>query len=231
MTANHHPDRANHTRKNDAYATSDTPVDNANYQCLDSATPENQPSTCDFACNGGGDSPQLVGHDGNDDKRPARGYKWADATPGNVIALKHGAHSLRYVNADVEALRPIFFAAFPWIEERGDIFAVDRFLHKEIQAGRLRRYIDQIIEKDGVGAVPDGDWKNLNAADAQAAKFGDRLGLDPTSRARLQQAVAPADSSLVAQLAAAAKNRTVLTTTATTSQPPELEDGGSDDAA
>jgi hypothetical protein len=147
-----------------------------------------------------------------------------------VLALKHGAHSLRYVNADVEALRPIFYEAFPWLEDV-DVFAVDRFLHKEVQAGRLRRYIDGIIDQAGVGAVPDGDWKNLNAADAQAAKFGDRLGLDPTSRARLQQAVAPADSSLVAQLAAAAKNRTVLTTTAVvTDRPAQLEDGG-DDAA
>jgi hypothetical protein len=160
---------------------------------------------------------------------PARGYSWPPFEGENVAALKHGAHSLRYVNADVEALRPIFFEAFPWLEDF-DIFAVDRFLHKEVQAGRLRRYIDGIIEKDGVGAVPDGDWKNLNAADAQAAKFGDRLGLDPTSRARLQQAVAPTDSSLVAQLAAAAKNRTVLTTTAVVTQPAQLEDGG-DDAA
>jgi hypothetical protein len=140
-----------------------------------------------------------------------------------VIALKHGAHSLRYVNADVEAMRPVFFEMYPWIEERGDIFAVDRFLHKEIQAGRLRRYIDQIIEQAGVGAVPDGDWKNLNAADAQAAKFGDRLGLDPTSRARLQQTVASTGASLVEQLAHAAKNRTVLTTTVLVDQPAELE--------
>jgi hypothetical protein len=160
--------------------------------------------------------------------KPARGYKWADATPGNTLALKHGAHSLRYVSADVEAMRPIFFEMYPWIEERHDVFAVDRFLHKEIQAARLRRYIDEIIETAGVGAVPDGDWKNLNAADAQAAKFGDRLGLDPTSRARLQQTVASTGASLVEQLAHAAKSRSVIATATVNDQPAEVEEG--DDA-
>ena len=37
---------------------------------------------------------------------PARGYKWADATAGNMLTLKSGTHSPHAIAAVADALRP-----------------------------------------------------------------------------------------------------------------------------
>jgi hypothetical protein len=44
--------------------------------------------------------PELTRKDGTTTRSegPARGYKWADAAPGNALAVRHGANSARLVS-------------------------------------------------------------------------------------------------------------------------------------
>ncbi len=128
--------------------------------------------------------------------RPARGYSWPDATPGNTIALKHGANSPRAIAARAELIRPRLFEVCPWLHETHDVIAVDRFLRAESRALILHSYIAGICDGPGAAKVPVKVWEQATAADNLAARLGNTLGLDPTGRARLQQTVASTEASL-----------------------------------
>jgi hypothetical protein len=119
-----------------------------------------------------------------------------DFTPGNTVALKHGANSPTAVAARAELVRPRLFEVCPWLHEMHDVIAVDRFLRAEARALILHEYIAGICDTTGPAKVPVKVWEQATAADNLAARLGNTLGLDPSGRARLQQTVASTQATL-----------------------------------
>jgi hypothetical protein len=126
---------------------------------------------------------------------PARGYRWEPFKVGNEVRLRHGARSERRVDPVaaelVEALladRPDL-AAYPeavWGWARAEARCL-LFAHWHAQVG----YLDEAGNPRGGGHVA--------AAENQAARLRERLGLDPVSDVQLQKAKAEA-VALVADL-------------------------------
>jgi hypothetical protein len=109
---------------------------------------------------------------------PARGYRWEPFKVGNEVRLRHGARSERRVDPVaaelVEALladRPDL-AAYPeavWGWARAEARCL-LFAHWHAQVG----YLDEAGNPRGGGHVA--------AAENQAARLRERLGLDPGQR-------------------------------------------------
>jgi hypothetical protein len=118
--------------------------------------------------------------------------KAPDFEPGNVVSLKHGAYSPRVIAERAEAVRPRLFEVCPWLDELQDVIAVDRFLRAEARALILHDYAMRMSPDQTAVKV----WEQATAADNLAAKLGATLGLDPMSRARLQQTVASTELTL-----------------------------------
>jgi len=111
---------------------------------------------------------------------PARGYSWPTATPGNRIALKHGAYSAEAIAAVAEELRPRLFEIAEWLDPVLDVIAVDRFLRCEARSLMLDRHC----------LSPDASMKaheQATAASRLAAQLGTTLGLDYRSRMQLRR--------------------------------------------
>jgi hypothetical protein len=184
-----------HAPQIDARTTVETPVDNANYQGLSTAVPENPSPTRDFASNDGGDSPQLVGHG-----RPARGYKWADATPGNTIALKHGAYSERTIAAKCETLEPGFIE---WLSDNAPWAAAAEFAPQRLNLLRSQAITHLLFDDILVTAADNGAAKvpTRRLETALSALRGERealalLGLTVKTKAELKQTVASTEGAL-----------------------------------
>ncbi len=148
--------------------------------------------------------------------RPARDYKWADAEPGNTLALKHGAYSTRVVEPRARAiLAHVTVTAPAWLE-LVDSAALDAWATAEARCAVLREWCDE-------HGLIDSKGKATHAADLLlrserlAADLRARLGFDPLSRARLGRdsaiAVAAAESAVsrVAEVGRAIRKARELT--------------------
>lgn len=128
---------------------------------------------------------------------PARGYKWADATPGNTLALKHGAHSPRVYEPVAREL----VAAV--VEERPDLLpyrhAVEAWADAEARAALLRDWISKpdVGMIGGDGEPRDSLLKWLVAFEKRAEAGRRRLGLDPRAHAELARQRVEAQRSAV----------------------------------
>ena len=110
-------------------------------------------------------------------RKPPRGYKWADATPGNLIALKHGANSDRIIAERAEQVHTELLAVCPWLAEDQFIPAVNRYLQADGREALLHTYISDTAAVDGPGKVSSRTWEQATAASRLAAKLGSDLGL------------------------------------------------------
>jgi Phage terminase, small subunit len=131
-------------------------------------------------------------------------YRWADATPGNTIALKHGAWSPRKIDPlaaeiieqvtnDLEWLRPC------------DRPALHAWARAEARIQLLSEFLAERGDLDDDGSVrPAADL--LTRLETQAAGLRSRLGLDPLSRARLGRDVAASQVDLARLWAADAED-------------------------
>lgn len=122
---------------------------------------------------------------------PARGYKWADAEPGNTLAAKSGAWSPRLVGAAMNELRPqleAVIAEAPWCKPVDELALVD-FLRDMARAEQLERWLAENGDRypEGhkrAGELRDYDLRHLGALRNRLLTHRARLGLDPASRAR-----------------------------------------------
>lgn len=110
----------------------------------------------------------------------ARGYKWADATPGNAIALRHGVHSARRVDPIAAELVAGVLADRP-----------DLRRHPEATLAWARAEARCILAGEWLMDHPP--WTDegqrllswTSRVEAQAQRMRERLGLDPLAEAVL----------------------------------------------
>ncbi len=114
---------------------------------------------------------------------PARNYKWADATDGNLIALKHGARSRRIYEPIAQDLAVGLLEERPDLREYPD--ALTQWAEAEARAELLRRWIAErgLFDDDEVPRAGALTW--LKVFENQATDARKTLGLDPRSHAEL----------------------------------------------
>ncbi len=112
---------------------------------------------------------------------PAREFTW-QVTAGNALALAHGAYSPRTINND----RTLILAQLA--EERPDLlafgWAVKAWATAEAIADRLVWRLDLGDVAEGV-EPRESLLRHVDRALARAERAREKLGLDPTSAARL----------------------------------------------
>lgn len=128
--------------------------------------------------------------------KPARGYKWADAEPGNLLAVRHGAGSERLVSAKAAEVLAELMASYPWLEEVDGV-VLDTLVRAKARHDLLADYIDRVIEgtaeayprkgrpTTGIEAVPDVVWQQVSREARTVLDAASRLGFTPRDRAEL----------------------------------------------
>jgi hypothetical protein len=127
--------------------------------------------------------------------RRGRGYRWADATPGNTLALKSGITSERAILARLPETREEVIAEAPWLEDPVYQSAVERYVRIETLFKMLSEWATGLIEKRGAGAVKPYHWIMLERYARTAAQLAEPLGLDPRGRIELEKLMADAGRS------------------------------------
>jgi hypothetical protein len=147
---------------------------------------------------------------------PARGYSWPTATPGDRIALKHGANSARSIAAKAEEVHAELLTVAPYLAEPKFIPAVHRYLTAAAREALLDAHIQSVSAEKGVGAISPKVFEQATAATRLAARLGSDLGLDPIGHARIRALSTGAEAteaSLVDRLADVARQHSVNPTT------------------
>lgn len=122
--------------------------------------------------------------------QPRRGYSWPPFEPGNDAAKTHGAQSSAVLTPIAEILQAELVAAAPWCAGPTFAMAVRRWAWAEAVCHQYRAHFDQhgLFDDDG---EPLPGLERWDRAEARAAKAAERLGVDPTSWARLLESLAP----------------------------------------
>jgi hypothetical protein len=114
---------------------------------------------------------------------PARNYKWADAEPGNFIALKHGARSRRVYEPIARDLATGLLEERPDLEDFPD--ALTQWAEAEARAELLRAWVAERGMFDAENTPRSGVLTWLRVFENQALEARKTLGLDPRSHADL----------------------------------------------
>lgn len=138
---------------------------------------------------------------------PARGYQWADAEPGNTLALKHGAYSEQAIEHLAAAVHGELLRVAPWLDAPQFAPSVNRYLQATAR--------EVLAHEALVGMQPGakGFTRLLETATAAARlawTMGHELGLTPAGHARLKILFAGsehAEASLADLAAAGAQAR------------------------
>jgi hypothetical protein len=154
----------------------------------------------------------------------ARGYKWADATPGNVLALKHGAYSERAIAERAQLVHASLLEVAPWCAEDRYLPSVNRYLQATAR---------ETLAHDALmagGKLSPRLLETATAAARLAWSMGDALGLTPAGHARLKLLVAGATEAEASLRDMAQQGRQTRGRQAALAEG-EPFDGGGDDAA
>lgn len=129
-------------------------------------------------------------------KGPARGYKWADATPGNTLAVRHGAGSDRLVSERATAILGELRESYPWLVD-ADALVLDVLVRAKVRLDALDAYITGVLDgtttayprkgqpETGIEAVPDRVWQQVSRESRTVVDAAAKLGLTATDRAQL----------------------------------------------
>lgn len=117
-----------------------------------------------------------------------------DYEPGNLVGLRHGAHSPQLVRNDADQLLAEIEAEDPPWLGHVDRAALDAWLYSEATCRRLRAWLDEHghLHDDG---KPRSASTLLITWERRAADQRGRLGFDPLSRARLGRDTAVAQAA------------------------------------
>ncbi|MDA8297417.1 MAG: hypothetical protein M0004_12675 [Actinomycetota bacterium] len=139
---------------------------------------------------------EVAREDARESKGPARGYKWADATAGNTLAVRHGAGSDRLVSERATTILADLADSYPWLVD-ADAIVLDVLVKAKIRMDALDGYITAIIEgsakayprkgqpETGIEAVPDKVWQQVSRESRTVVDAAAKLGLTATDRAQL----------------------------------------------
>lgn len=123
----------------------------------------------------------------------ARGYSWPAATPGNTIAVRHGANSVKAIAAVAAELRPRLFDIATHLDPVLDVIAVDRFLRCEARSLMLDNYLIEMVDQEASAKLVSVH-EQATAASRLAAHLGTTLGLDYRSRMQLRRTEASTEA-------------------------------------
>lgn len=129
--------------------------------------------------------------------------------PGNAVAVKHGAYSDRFLEPRADAVMARLEAESPEWVRSVDAHAVRSWAFIEARCELLREYVQglPLTQPDGK-PWPAAD--DLLRWEKRAAEARSRLGLDPTSRARLQRDTGAAVAAAAGVAALAERGREAL---------------------
>jgi hypothetical protein len=136
--------------------------------------------------------------DAEDDRRPARGYKWASFSKNHELSTRHGAFSSRkvepraaeYVDAVLE-IASTDGSTVPYLADATYRPALIAWARAEAQQDLLEEFLSERGPIDEDGKVrPAADL--LERVARRAANLRARVGLDPMSRAALARDLAVA---------------------------------------
>lgn len=124
-----------------------------------------------------------------------------DAVPfnsGNKVAVSHGGGSPAVIAERADAIRAQLAERFEFLGDEIFADAFRRCCVAQARANLLSEYIWDVVEgrvdarpgrkggnTTGVEAVPAYLWTEVTRAEANAAKFAQECGLDPTGFARI----------------------------------------------
>ena len=115
---------------------------------------------------------------------PARGYSWPPFQEGNVVRLRHGARSDKYIEPLARAFADVLLSDRPDLTAYPE--AVAAWATAEARCDRLRVWTAAHGLVGAGGKVTCSH--DLLMFEAQAARFRAQLGLDPVSDAGLTRA-------------------------------------------
>lgn len=119
--------------------------------------------------------------------RPARGYSWPDATPGNLLAVKHGGYSATLIAADAWELAMQLVQAAP--ELAAPRYQLELESYCQLVAAR-RRFARSIAERSAAGeAIPPRHYESLATLANSAHRIAQTFGLTPAGHALLASVV------------------------------------------
>jgi hypothetical protein len=128
--------------------------------------------------------PRRKGHGG-----PARGYAWEPFERGNAAAETHGGYSERRVAPLAARARSELLSAAPWVASPAFEAAVAAWSRVEGQTRLVAAYVAEKGPLDQ-GGKPRPAVDLLVRLERLAADLRGRLGLDPSSRARIERDLA-----------------------------------------
>jgi hypothetical protein len=137
--------------------------------------------------------------------KPARGYSWPSAKPGDRLALKHGAYSEMAVAERAGLVHQHLLEVAPWCDEPQFMPSVQRYTEATAR--------EQLAHEALVNGTGKFNARLLEAATSAARlawAMGDALGLTPAGHAKLKLLTAgavDAEASMADRLAAGRQAR------------------------
>lgn len=117
---------------------------------------------------------------------PARGYSRPPFQPGNTAAVRHGAHSPGHVEQRANQLQSAATEILPWLKHPEHAAAVSAWSRAEARCLLVDEYLQEHGLLDDAGRVRPAAELVIKL-ERIASEARSRLGLDPTSRARLER--------------------------------------------
>ncbi|MDA8289954.1 MAG: hypothetical protein M0014_16185 [Actinomycetota bacterium] len=127
-----------------------------------------------------------------------RGYRWEDAKPGNLLAVRHGARSERLVSERAAQVLDELRETYAWLID-ADVVVLDVLCRAKARHDALADYVEGVIEgtveayprkgfpQTGIEAVPDRTWQQLSRETRTIIDAAAKLGFTATDRAQLMK--------------------------------------------
>jgi len=116
---------------------------------------------------------------------PTHDPQHPDFTPGNTLAMRHGARSERLVAPLADAILQRAVEDTPWLLEPRYAPSVRAWARAEAQAALLTEYLEAQGLHDSEGRLRPAE-QALHRAETRAANLRKDLGLTPLSAARIR---------------------------------------------
>jgi hypothetical protein len=140
------------------------------------------------------------------ERRQPRGYSWPPAEPGNLLAVRHGAHSPRLVGPEAAELHGEMMTTPglpPFIRDESYRFALAAWAQAEAMAARGERWLAGMSDEDAFQSRKAGSAapaEVIRRLQAHAAALRARCGLDPASRVKMLAALKEPERDLAKEI-------------------------------